>query len=176
MHVWFHVCLLDPSDPALIKTYDYYYLYCFKEEVAIIKMSIEVRSSEELRMIRGCLAVVCDSLDALAHQSLSQITIPAQYLQNRERPDNSLQFHMTLLTAKEVKRLSTCKHVDLLQEFKESLVGQKWLPLGIGNRGECHFIVVIFPHAAAMRRKFGLPHLYFHITLGFPTGGWLGPS
>ena len=94
-------------------------------------------------------------------------TIPTGHIQNRKLRNGENRFHITLLTAKEARSLSK----EDLNELKQALVGQSCLPLGIGESEGCYFIVVSFPHAEMLRRKYGLPPRDFHVTLAFPEGG-----
>eukprot|EP00523_Entomoneis_sp_CCMP467_P019044 CAMPEP_0168819784 /NCGR_PEP_ID=MMETSP0726-20121227/8487_1 /TAXON_ID=265536 /ORGANISM="Amphiprora sp., Strain CCMP467" /LENGTH=678 /DNA_ID=CAMNT_0008872225 /DNA_START=35 /DNA_END=2067 /DNA_ORIENTATION=+ len=89
--------------------------------------------------------------------------------QQQQQQQQLLRYHVTMALGKEIKTLTPELQDSLLHS--DNMMSHILFVSGVALTETCAFIVVTFPRAAQLRRRYGLPPKDFHVTIGFPAAG-----
>jgi len=154
---------------------------CQKGRTLMSLLSVE--NPGDCRLRRGCYAFSSPTLDdlctRLALECVASSKIPQEWLDNQEKRDvgktsapGMCRYHVTLCLPQELKNLAQKDEKEAaMDDFSNGLHRQPIFVSGVGITNHCAFVVLSFPKADAIRRKYGLVPREFHATLGFGKTG-----
>ncbi len=111
---------------------------------------------------KGCYSILFNE-NLIFNYSDFIKNIPNTYLEYKTKRDGNNKYHLTVITAQEMKNINK-EELEKEFEFQKHV---NFNVLGLGTNSSCYYLVCVSSQLDNLRMKFNLKSFDFHITLGF---------
>lgn len=145
-------------------------LHISKNEIPYQKEGDNIIINEQI-VIHRYVCVKGDYISTIAR--LYAHNIPIKYLSRRIHRDKSDDYHITLLSVNDLKKLGLDENEEKKTHLIEnlSMIKNDWELKGLGrvkkDNEETYFLVLNWESGQQFLERMGFPRKDFHITLGF---------